>query len=895
MNPIKSINSSAWFRALRQQVALPLIALTAFGVAIEAQAQHYNITTNWSIGVGTADLKNDSNTRGLGYNSVSNQVLVAYRGSPGAISVLDGNTGNVIAATLPGITIAPYNVGAGDDGVIYAIPLANGVGGNNLNLYSWTNAASTQRQCYAQVSGDATSSSLIQGQRVGDSFAVTGAGVNTLILMPVNAGTTTHSSTNFLLFSTPDGQTFVPSIIGVSGLPASSSDNGPQHGLAFTGSNAFFFRPGTGTATYLISYPSNFASLPSPVIGTVIATNTTMGSGSGSDVYQLAYSPSGKLLAYVGQILSAAGSTAISLFDVSAFPTANNVGSGSTIHSNANGNYTGQVALGGQGKTNSLFFLDSNNGVFGLGLSFVAAAVSPGITTQPAGATLYTNYGPYTFSVTAVGTAPLTYIWQFNTTSNQAGATNIYISTNSSYTISNLTVAASGFYDVVITNVAGSVTSSVVQLSVSTGITTSPYVTELYSLPANNSQPYLDTGYNTRGLAYDPITSTLLLAEHSGDNIYALDALTGTNKFTLTTDLTGLPQGSLFAVGQVGVADDGVLYVCNVSSYQPGQQNANPPPDLDFSIVRFSSISDPNGSNPYTLYQAFLGDPGAFYPGNPGVSSQDRWGDSMAVRGSGANTQILLGTYETIGANQYGTGPGTNVAILTTTDGSNFTAVTVAITNVPDGFSYLGVAWGASNTFWTKSPGFDLRQIAYNLTNGTGGVIPGQDFSTSSGGISLNNLCGIGLDVTNNILAGVITSDSPNDVALFQIPSGGFAPEAYYQAFFGAYNANINGNAATTVKFPYIFSLDANNGILALQYSLPLLPVNIAITNTGSAIVGTYQTVSGHTYQVQSSPALGAAESFTSLGSSFVASSSGTAKFTNSITAGAKFYRVVAH
>ncbi len=890
--------SIRWLNCLFHR-SMPAILMTMalVGMANLAGAQSYNFNFLWYATNGVANLVNDGNNRGLAYNVLSNQVYIAGRTSSSkAISVLDGTSGNVIATNFPNISIVPYNIGVADDGVIYGIPLANGVGANNLNLYAWTNWTSSQRQCYAQVGGDATSSSLVQGQRVADSFAIYGGGTNTLIALPINVGTSVKSSTNILLFSTTNGQTFTPTVISISGLPSPSADNGPEHGVAFLNSSNLIFRPCVGSSTYQIQFPANFASLSSPVAATVVATNTTLPNGGGSDTYLFSYSPAGNLLADFGQILSSGSPTALNLFNIANFPIANNVGSTNTPHYNANGNFTGGVALGGQGKTNAVYVLDSNNGVWGFSLTFVAAPVAPIITSAPTGGSVYTNYGPFTFSVTAAGTVPLTYLWQYNTVSNLATATTFLVTTNNTYTISNLTTAASGWYDVIVTNVAGSTNSLPVQLTVSTPLK-SAYVTNIWSLAADNSEPYLDTSYQTRGLAFDPITMSVLLAEHAGAQIYALNATNGQFKFMTTTPLTGLPSGSIFPVGQIGVADDGAVYVCNVSSYNPSSYTAVPG-TTDFSITRFDAVvsaTNADGSiNPTNTFEAaFTGDPGAYWPGNPGASSGDRWGDSFAVRGAGTNTQILLGTYAPA-YSAFGAGPGTNVAILTTTDGIDFTPTTIAVTNAPGGFSYLGVAWGAGNTFWAKSPGYDLRQIQYDLTSGTGWVI--QDISTTPIAGSLDSVCGIGLDVVNNILAGVNIGDTPNDLELFQIPVGNNLADAYYQDFFPAYNPNINGNAATTVKFPYIFSLDANNGVVALIYSVPVLPFSITSIFTGNKEILTWPTVIGHSYQLQATNQLvGSAAAWPNVGPAVTVPASGTLSYTNtSLSGSALFYRVLA-
>jgi hypothetical protein len=83
---------------------------------------------------------------------------------------------------------------------------------------------------------------------------------------------------------------------------------------------------------------------------------------------------------------------------------------------------------------------------------------SPTITTQPAGATV-TAGAPVSFSVTASGTPPLSYKWQFNG-SPIGGAT------AGTYSIFSATAGNAGNYSVVVSNASGSVTSSDAALTV---------------------------------------------------------------------------------------------------------------------------------------------------------------------------------------------------------------------------------------------------------------------------------------------------------------------------------------------------------------------------------------------------------------------------------------------
>jgi hypothetical protein len=286
-------------------------------------------------------------------------------------------------------------------------------------------------------------------------------------------------------------------------------------------------------------------------------------------------------------------------------------------------------------------------------------------------------------------------------------------------------------------------------------------------------------------------------------------------------------------------------------------------------------------------YQSFVGD--------PGNGSGDRWGDVMAVRGAGSNTEILLGSY--LG---YDGGPSTNAALLTTPDGSNFIATTLTITNtngIPPGFCSLGIAFGASNTFWAKSPGFDLFQIAFDPVTGNCDVL--QDIPTPQNGTSaFNSMSSICLDVANNLLAGITFNDVPNDLSIYQLPSGGAAPYLFDQVFFPSINGNIQANGVTTVKYPRMYSLDVNNGILAVTYAVPppppLPPFSTAVADVqGVGLVLTWQSVSNHTYQVESESALSKPGSWVNVGA-LVRATGATTSYTNTLSTTAnQFYRVV--
>jgi hypothetical protein len=486
------------------------------------------------------------------------------------------------------------------------------------------------------------------------------------------------------------------------------------------------------------------------------------------------------------------------------------------------------------------------------------ATTAPTINTQPASITAYTNVGTLTLSVSASGSLPLYYQWQFNS-NNIAGAT------GSVLTLSNTTATAAGYYDVVVHNIAGSVTSTPALVTLILPVS-SLQVKSLWSIgPGTNSSvndTYLTTsGYETRGLAYDPTTTNLLIADHYFIHVY--NATNGAYEMDLNT--AGLPTGGIngWTIDQIAVADDGTLYSANLS--QDGSA---------FSIITY-------GQYPYTsLNYAYGGTTG----GNDLKTLDpvgDRWGDTMAIRGSGANTEILFGSYDS-----------TNVAVFTTSDGSSFEPILVPVTNAPAGFAATGVAFGPTNTFYAKGGHYyDLRQVSVDTNVFVGGVVEDYVAPTQIP----NNLGGIGVDITNNILGGVCYDDTPNDVQLYLLSGNTNAPYLFDQDFFPAVNANSQLNAVVTLKGGLGFALNVNNGVVGFTYSMPSAP-SVKLTSVaylpGSVTLTWNNTFDTHTYQVQYKNTL-LDPAWTNLGAPITAFNA-TASYTDTTAGGAtRFYRII--
>jgi hypothetical protein len=766
-----------------------LLAGAILLIANQDSRADYILTNAWRIptnAAGTHVAGGDVN-RSIAYSVLSNQVYVCNKGVTGsgtapAVDVFDGTTGTLIgSANVTGIAGGTFlldQIAVADDGVIYGGNLNTAVSGSSFyRMYRW---ADWTQPPTTNFIGDPTLGLSTAGKRVGDTIAIRGSGIDTLIMVAALNGTA--PTTNMMLFSTTDGINFTPTILSISGI--SGLTGGPAFGFAFYTNNTFLFKP-NGSTVYIVQYPANFASQSSPVAATAIASVPFT---SGTVLFDC--NTSAGLLAAFGVIPNAGSATTTTPINLYGVPPVDGLSSAlastNSPHPNANGNVVGGVALGGAGKTNYIYTVDCNNGVQASGIAFVPPQ-PPSISVAPIGTT--GSFPPYTLSVTASGSKPLTYQWRMSPTNTSGTFTNIPGATTNAFTVAG---PGTNYYVVYITNGIGSVTSSPVLVSL-IAPTTNAAVSLLWRTAAGASGfSYLSTDDNTRGLAYDTNSSRLVVASVSGgDGLYILNANNGTNIGTM--NLAGALLSGTKHLDQVGIADDGAVYSGNLALTGSGDA---------FHLTRWDSPT-----TTATAAQAYNGDPGA--------GSGERWGDYMAVRGAGPNTQVVLGSKS-----------GTNVALLTTSDGINFNATLLAISNAPAGFAGGGICFGAGNTFWAKNNLAHLYEIAFDPVAQTGGVL----LNYSNPGQIPSQMVGVGVDTVRNILAGVVLSDSPHDVQLFQLTGSSDSPILFHQAFFASATVNGNANAAIVVKYPRVYALDVNNGLLALTYGVPAATAPTIVT-----------------------------------------------------------------
>jgi len=184
-----------------------------------------------------------NNARGLAYHSPSNRLIVVDRTGGVFVRLLDGDTGVEVGTLnstgVSGGTFAANMVGVADDGHVYMGNLSTS-NTSNFKIYRWDSSEVANPTSAPTLAYDATTGRV----RTGDSFAVTGSGVNTRI---ASAGGSTANQ-HFAHFTTGNGTTFASTNPGVAGVPAGAF----RLGIDFDDAGNVIGKQ-TGTATYQVS------------------------------------------------------------------------------------------------------------------------------------------------------------------------------------------------------------------------------------------------------------------------------------------------------------------------------------------------------------------------------------------------------------------------------------------------------------------------------------------------------------------------------------------------------------------------------------------------------------------------------------------------------------------
>jgi hypothetical protein len=797
---------------------LSTVVFTTLTITTVAQVPVF--TNVWNVSANAfPDLPNaGNNVRGIAVNPLTTNVLFASsaagtNGGASHVATLAFADGSNYLAQLNGTgfgagTVATAGIRVSEDGFVYACNVS-GAPASTFKIWRWPSDTDVvEAPTVVYNSGTGTSFQW----RLGDYIDLRGTGIDTEIVV-VGPGSGVNITTNFVIFRPTDNTATAFTNFSIT-IPGSTTANFCGAGVTFEGTNnAIWIRRAGSQETRRVAYD------PTTLTATVTATNTVDQSACQGLKY---FSVNGiKMLA----TLQANTAAAAQIGRVFLIPTNTSGPFTSVLSSNlptpfaANGNGLGNVDYA----KGYLSFGAPNNGISLYHLTGFVTNVPPSISANPGGATVVQGFNA-TLTVNSGGSAPLAYQWYFNTNAPIADAT------NSSVTLSNLQLANAGAYNVIVTNLYGRATSSFATVTVLPAAF-SQVMTQKWNL-APGSRNYLANDNNQRGLAYAPVSERVVLVSRTPTNgVHLLDASTGADLGDMDQTWS-FPGSGTFAINLAGAGDDGAVYVCNLTT------SAGTSP---FIIYSWSSAS--NSVEGISQGIAFNDSDYALSLGAGGA----RLGDTFAARGSSTSTE-LLAAYRT----------GTNVVLFTTADGVSFVPNILAVTNLPpdataNGFAGLGLAFGPTNTFWAKSSGFNLRLVQYDLAALTANVIA-----------TYTNLPGveapIGVDNANGLIAAIGVGEIPQNLAIYDL-SVASDPALVDRELFPSNNANANGTGAASFDIigGRLFSLDSNNGIIAMNYAGKLhvrqvgstqvvtWPVTAAKLQSSSNVLGTYVDVIGAT------------------------------------------------
>lgn len=729
----------------------------------------------------------DNLQRGIGYNPVTDHILLVSRtNSPTlkGIYILDATTGvevgtlntNGIPPGTNGGTFVLSKIAVADDGVIYAANFG-GFPGTTNTVYRWSNESAVPTIAFA---GDPSAGTT--NRSWGTTLDVRGAGPNTQILMG-SQGTVAS------ILTTTDGTNFTANVINTDAFPGDF-----EHGCVFGHGNSFWGKA-INRALRLFSFDFN-AGTASTIRG--YYTNEIPASLS---LGQMAFDPSRDIVAFLDVV---PGTDHMRLYDVSnpnIPPVLLEIKDFAVDNNNTN--FAGALDFGG----GRLFALDCNNGIQAFSVTSNAMSL-PAIIADPASQEAPVNSDAY-FTVYAY--RGVTYQWQHEGT-DIPGATNV------SLVVSNAQLTDGGNYQVIVGNSAGSVPSATATLTI-TFPDNATHLNPLWSL-APLSRAYLpaDTGGVSgptplyRSLAYNVLSNHLYIVSRTGANaglsVNVLNATTGADLYKLNTN--GISPLAVSAnsiiLMMIGVAEDGAIYAGNMA-YSGGSTPAV------FRLYRWANAD----SNTVPVL-VFSGEPA-------GVTNVLRWGDTLAVRGAGTNTQILID-------NQNSVAP--YIVVFRPTDATmaSFTPTAFAISN---GFSTTvigrSIQFGVGNTCWQKRTGSPLFESGFDFAESVTTPLHTNDAIFAGMGP-------LGIDFTNHLLAGILFASAGAldtlDLYEFSDPNNPVLLASYP---FPVNHVN-NGNFIGQVLFAggRVFALNGNNGIMAMTLAPQVIP-RLEIVRSGSNVV----------------------------------------------------------
>ncbi|PWU13207.1 MAG: hypothetical protein C5B50_19805 [Verrucomicrobia bacterium] len=319
---------------------------------------------------------------------------------------------------------------------------------------------------------------------------------------------------------------------------------------------------------------------------------------------------------------------------------------------------------------------------------------------------------------------------------------------------------------------------------------------QLWSMaPGTNSWLPNDTGNTARGLAYNAASNEVYTINTSIFAVNVLDGTTGTNKPGLQT--FGISGGN-FILDKIGVADDGIIYAGNV---QTSVSSSSP-----FKLYRWAN------SNPAIA-------PVLAYSGLAGFASGLRVGDTLAVRGAGTNTQVLVGA-RTV----------STVCLLTTADGTNFTAHTLNTDATPEQLGSC-LAFGLGNCFWATTNGLPIARLNFDPISLV--ATTAQSFGAS---VLPPNCGAFAVDPANSLMAAIILTGAADQLNLYDLSATNSGPVLLSSWGIPGLNDNNFGLGAVAFGGNRLYALDTNNGLLAFRVTFPGGPTPLSANRSGTNV-----------------------------------------------------------
>ncbi len=722
-------------------------------------------------------------TRGITYVPGSNFVAVATRAGGPQVLLLDAATGadgselpespgprTLLNTDLFGDGIVtggtfPLNlVGAAEDGAIYAVNLATSTA-QPVRIYRWARADINEPVSLAYGESPLVELELpadvANDGRFGDTLAVRGGGTSTEIVLSSRTGR------YLLVFRTEDGVNF-----SVTGYTTDIPSGGAGLGLAWGKGNTVFTKSVGQPLRHLELVEASRTARTVTTYSTAIAPTGGANLGSDSNANRLAIVDTS---GHTVRVLDISNPAAPILIGTPlAFPSAN-----------PNGNGTGAAAF----SEDTLFALDTNNGLIAATIEITLDP--PSIATPPVGGNPYTGT-TFTFSVAAQGTPPLYYQWLYQDEV-------IPGATQATLVLTNLTLSQSGAYAVVVSNAVDSVTSANATLTVRAPFAT-PVLTPAWNI-LPGSRDTVNTDSTQRGLAVNPVTGNVLYVSRTGGNrIVVLDPVTGAEKHRLaTTDFEGFPivSGGTIPANMIAVGADGVVYLANLNLPAAGAGALLRlyvwPSDAPDVAPEFIEITD--------------------------LPADIRFGDTLAVRGSGENTELLFGSRSS-----------TSFAIVTL---AGFTATSriYSPADVSPGAFGLGITFGPGNSVFATAAGQPIIHVAFDPASGEATVA-----RTYAAALIPSSVAHLAYDTTRSLLAGTAL-ETPDNILLYSLADLD-APALLDQELLPVDNANVNGTGALAFAGDRLFALNSNNGIHAYTINLtPAVAPTLTATLDGANLV----------------------------------------------------------